>query len=81
MGMAKQHRPLHEIAREIQKDWANMSPHAKPYHSAMATMDSVHENFGLDPGREIVMYFLSNASTWKGETARRIKKELKEILA
>jgi len=28
----------------------------------------------------IVRYFLSNATTWRGETARRIKAELKQML-
>jgi len=27
-----------------------------------------------------VRYFLSNATTWRGDTARRIKAELKEML-
>jgi len=34
----------------------------------------------MDSGDSIVRYFLSNASTWRGETARRVKKELNAML-
>jgi hypothetical protein len=34
----------------------------------------------MDSGRSIVAYFLSNASTWRGETAKRIKLELNKML-
>ena len=33
-----------------------------------------------DDGGSIVLYFLSNATTWRGEDARRIKAELKSLL-
>jgi hypothetical protein len=45
----------------------------------MATLDSVNDNYGWDSGKMIVLYFLSNASTWRGETAKRIKAELKAM--
>jgi len=51
---------------------------AKPYLEAMATMDKITDNYGMDSGKSIVLYFLSNATTWKGETARNIKKELQK---
>jgi hypothetical protein len=74
-------RPLHEIAREIRKDWgAKVNFAAKPYLDAMATLDSVDDNYGWDSGKSIVLYFLSNASTWRGETAKRIKAELKAMV-
>ena len=72
-------RPLHEIAREIRKDWKNVYFGAKPYLDAMATLDSVNDNYGWDSGKSIVLYFLSNSSTWRGETAKRIKAELKAM--
>ena len=40
---------------------------------------SINDNYGVDSGKSIVLYFLSNASTWRGETAKRIKKELKSL--
>ena len=51
-----------------------------PYIQAMATINSVKDNYGCDPGSQIVAYALSNLSTWRGEKAREIKKELNQIL-
>lgn len=42
----------------------------------MYSLNSVSDNYGADSGKSIVAYFLSNAATWKGETAKAIKKEL-----
>lgn len=72
-------RPLYEIAREIKNDWKNVYFGAKPYLDAMATLDSINDNYGFDRGKSIVLYFLGNASTWRGETAKRIKAELKAM--
>ena len=69
-------RPLYEIAREIKNDWKNVYFGAKPYLDAMATLDSINDNYMFDSAKSIVLYFLGNASTWRGETARRINKEL-----
>lgn len=74
-------RKLYEIASEIRNDWGNkMYYGAKPYVQAMMCLGSVKDNYMLDSGDTIVRYFLANASTWRGETARRIKKELKDML-
>jgi hypothetical protein len=87
-------RPLHEIADEIIADWPkgaargtnffderNTPLHpAGPYLYAMQSLYSVGDNYGLDTGRSCVLYFLSNAASWKGETARRIKAELREMV-
>lgn len=72
-------RPLYEIAREIRKDWTKPYFGAVPYLEAMETLSDISDNFWADTGESVVLYFLSNAQTWKGETARRIKKELKEL--
>ena len=77
----KQMRPLNEIAGEIRRDWKKVYFGAVPYLEALECMESPQGNFGCDSGREIIMYFLSNATTWKGETARRIKAELKGMIA
>lgn len=73
-------RPLYEIAREIRKTWTKVSPYAEPYLEAMESLDSIDDNYYLDSGKSVVLYFLSNANTWRGEDARRIKAELKEML-
>ncbi len=74
-------RTLHEIAGEIRRDWKKVYFGAVPYLEALECMESPQGNFGADSGREIVLYFLSNATSWKGETARRIKAELKGMIA
>lgn len=73
-------RPLTEIAADILRTWPKPYFGAVPYIQAMATMTSISEHYGLDTGRSIVTYFLSNATTWRGEDARRIKAELKSML-
>jgi hypothetical protein len=78
--MATTNRPLHVIAGEIRRDWKKVYFGAVPYLSAMATLDSINSKYILDSGRSIVAYFLANATTWKGEKAREIKKELNAML-
>lgn len=72
-------RPLYEIAREIRKDWKKVSPYAAPYLDAMSALTSVDDSYGWDSGRSVVNYFLANAGSWRGETAKRIKAELREM--
>lgn len=71
---------ISEIATVIKRDWSKQGKGvnyaAKPYLDAMFALSSVEENFIADDGRSIVAYFLSNASTWKGEVAKAVKKEL-----
>jgi hypothetical protein len=78
--MAKQTRPLYEIANDIKRDWQNVNFGAVSYLRAMESLDKITDNFMFDSGKSIVMYFLSNATGWRGDTARRIKKELKDML-
>jgi hypothetical protein len=73
-------RPLKEIASEAYNDWHKPYFGAAPYLEAMFHLDSIDDMFGQDDARSIVLYFLSNATTWRGETARRIKAELKAMV-
>lgn len=73
-------RPLFEIAKEISKDWKNVNFAAKPYLQAMRQLNLITDNYMFDSADYIVQYFLSNASSWRGETAKRIKAELKAML-
>jgi hypothetical protein len=73
-------RPLYTIAAEIRRNWLTVNYAAKPYLQAMAQLDSVDQAYFADSGRSVVLYFLSNAGSWRGETARRIKAELKEMV-
>lgn len=72
-------RPLSEIAQEVRADWKNVNFAAKPYLDAMGSMLSVEDRYGMDSGKSIVLYFLSNAGSWRGDVARRVKAELKEL--
>jgi len=72
-------RPLHVIANEIRNDWKKVYFGALPYLNAMQLLETINDNFYEDTADSIVLYFLSNASTWRGDTARRVKAELKAI--
>lgn len=62
---------------------------AQPYLSAMLGMHGVgngtHDlgdvRYGYDDGRDIVLRFLDNVSTWRGDTARTVKARLRQIAA
>ena len=72
-------RPIYEIAREIRKDWKKVYFGAVPYLDAMRDLDKITDNYMYDNGESIVRYFLSNASTWRGDVAKRVKAELKAM--
>ena len=61
-------RFISEIAEEIREHWP------KVY------FDVPTDKYGRDDGKSIVLYFLSNATSWRGDTARRIKAELREMV-
>lgn len=79
-----QNMSISQLAAIIRKDWRKQSKTgqiyfgAVPYLDAMHTMDNITDNYGQDSGKSIVLYFLNNATTWKGEVARAIKKELQK---
>jgi hypothetical protein len=76
----KEVRSLSVIAAEIRKDWKPVSNYASPYLSAMSCLDKITDSYGCDSAKMVVLYFLNNASTWKGEKAREIKKELNSMV-
>jgi hypothetical protein len=73
-------RSLSAIARDIKRNWPNMNYAAVPYHNAMYSLDTLSDMFYQDTAQSVVLYFLSNAATWRGEDAKRIKAELKTML-
>ena len=75
-----QNRPLYTIAADIRSDWKKVNYAAVPYLDAMQQLNSIDDKFILDSARSIVRYFLSNATTWRGEKAREIKAELKAMI-
>lgn len=74
-------RPLHTIAAEIRADWKNISPYAKPYLEAMGSLNTINDTYIHDSAEGVVLRFLSNAGSWRGDTARRVKAELKTMIA
>lgn len=78
--MKNEVRPLSVIANEISKDWKGIYFGAVPYLDAMSTLNSIEDNYGMDSGKSIVLYFLSNASSWRGDVAKRVKAELKKMV-
>lgn len=72
-------RSLSTIAREILADWKNPSPYAVPYLKVMTELDKITDNYYADSAQSVVLYFLSNAASWRGEAARRIKAELRSL--
>ncbi len=73
-------RPLNTIAKEIRSNWVKVNYSAEPYLSAMSSMSDINQNYHYDSGKTIVLYFLANASAWKGDKAKEIKSELKQML-
>lgn len=75
-------RPLYEIASEIKSNWVSWrKSYAEHYINAMSDLSSIDDNYMFDSAKSIVLYFLANAQSWRGEVARRIKAELKAMVA
>ena len=74
-------RPIYEIATDIMADWSKIgkgiSPYAKPYLEAMLTLRTAQDNYIYDTGKSVLLYGLSNMSSYRGENARKLKAELK----
>lgn len=72
-------RSLNAIASEICRTWPaarNQYHQAGSYVDAMKHCVLVTDMYGVETASGIVKGFLSNASTWRGADARRIKDEL-----
>jgi len=72
-------RPIFEIAADIRAHWANPNYAAVPYLDAMSYLITPSDAYGHDSAKSIILYFLNNAKSFKGEDARRIKTELKKL--
>lgn len=66
-----------ELAYVIRRNWKKVHFSAVPYLDAMFDLETVRDNYGQDSGKSIVLYFLGNATSWRGDTARAVKAELK----
>jgi hypothetical protein len=76
-------RPIWQIADEIWLDWKKQGKGvnyaARPYLEAMGSLDKITDAYGMDSGKSIVLYFLSNASSYRGDKAKALKAELKAL--
>jgi hypothetical protein len=82
MTADKQKRPLYEIAYEIRDDAQSRAFwwKARPYVEAMENLDKITDMYMYEPADMVVRYALGNLMSWRGETAKRIKAELREML-
>ncbi len=55
---------------------------AVPYLQAMLSCSTTDKNalYGCETLETVVLYFLANVTSWRGEDAKRIKAELKEMI-
>jgi hypothetical protein len=74
-------RPISVIAYDIRAAWPKVSPYAKPYLDAMTCLDRITDKYYYDDAKSVVLYFLSNAASFRGPEARALKAELNAILA
>jgi len=68
------------IVRLISREWLKVTDSAYPYLQAMALLDSIDDEVGVDNGRSIVSYFLANAEKWQGDTASAVKQALQRMV-
>lgn len=77
--MVTKKRAICDIAKEIKITWKNVYFAAVPYLDAMLELETLDDVFGVESADHIVTRFLGAASYWRGEDARRIKQELKNL--
>lgn len=73
-------RNLKQIANDIKSNWKNVYFGAVPYLDAMCMCENISDTYGMEDCVSIVNYFLANATYWRGEKAREIKKELNNMI-
>ena len=77
VNMTIQTRSINAIALDIKNDWPKVNYAAAPYLDAMLELESINEKYYEDSASSVVAYFLSNASSYRGEKAKLLKSELK----
>jgi hypothetical protein len=75
-----ENRSISSIARDIKRVWIKPYFGAKPYLDAMTQLHSINDKYIFDDAKSVIMYFLANASTFKGNDAKVLKLELKNLL-
>ena len=77
--MTIENRSIRSIALDIRKEWAKVNYAAKPYLDAMLELNSINDKYYNDSAKSVVLYFLSNAASFRGERAKALKAELKAL--
>jgi hypothetical protein len=77
--MTIENRSIRAIALDIFKEWAKINYAAKPYLDAMLELNSINDKYYEDSAKSVVLYFLSNASSFRGDRAKVLKAELKAL--
>lgn len=80
--MNENKRTFQQIAKDIKSTWLNVYFGAVPYLEAMLKLDTTDPNamYYHDRAEDIALYFLANASTFRGNDARKLKEELKKLI-
>lgn len=75
-------RTFSAIAQDIKQSWINVYFGAVPYLEALLTIHSSDPNtqYMFDTAGDIARYFLANAQTFRGENAKKLKTELKQLV-
>ena len=73
-------RSISSIARDIKRVWIKPYFGAKPYLDAMEYLDNINDTYIYDDAKTVIMYFLANASTFRGNDAKILKAELKALI-
>lgn len=75
-------RTFQQIAKDIKSTWLNVYFGAVPYLEAMLELDTTDPNtmYYNDSAENIALYFLANASTFRGNDAKKLKEELKKLI-
>ena len=69
---------LGQLAAICKADWKKPNFAAVPYLNALSQLHSVTDRFYAEDAHGIVLYFISNAGTWRGPLAKSVKAELKK---
>ena len=80
--MNENKRTFQQIAKDIKSTWLNVYFGAVPYLEAMLELDTTDPDamYCNDSAENIALYFLANASTFRGSDAKKLKEELKKLI-
>ncbi|MEO5348895.1 MAG: hypothetical protein H7836_04540 [Magnetococcus sp. YQC-3] len=73
--MDLQNKSINQLGAIVAKEWVKPYFGAVPYIKALQQIND--GKYLFEDEKTIVIYFLSNARTWKGDIAKEVKQELK----